>query len=166
VVSGVAAIVWVEAMTLAVIPAVVEAGVVAVVGSDIAVAVGGAGYERRGWGLGWGAVGLPGRECRRLGGDGGSFKAGDDVVVVIVNDIDSRDMAVCGCAGAVGCDAGVGGDGWGRDTVQLGGSVDIPVFLSKHGSSSYIAVCVSASTVEAGGSVDIPAFLSKRGSLS
>jgi hypothetical protein len=92
------------------------------------------------------------------------------VLVVVVNVAGNVDG---GCAGFVSGDVADSGDGWGLETVglgvlsvELGGSVDVPAFLSKHGGSSYVAVCISASMVEAGGSVDVPTFLSKRGSPS
>jgi hypothetical protein len=59
-----------------VVPGVVAAEVAAVVGGDVAVAVGDSGCEGRGWGLCWGAVDLPGRECRHLQGAAGHFDGG------------------------------------------------------------------------------------------
>jgi hypothetical protein len=84
-----------------VVPGVVAAEVAAVVGGDVAVAVGDSGHERSGWGLCWGAVGLPGRECRRLRGAGGCFEARDEVVVAVVDVVDNVDG---GCAGFVSGD--------------------------------------------------------------
>jgi hypothetical protein len=100
----------------------------------------------------------------------GRFEAGEEVVVVVVDFVGNVDG---GCAAVVSDAVADSGDGWGLETVGLGvlsveleGSVDVPAFLSKRGSSSYVAVCASASTVAVGVSVDVPAFLSKRGSPS
>jgi hypothetical protein len=75
--------------------------------------------------------------------------------VAVVNDADSCDMAVSGCAGVVCCDVAASSAGWGMGTVQQGvvwnglrGSVDIPASLSGRGGSSWDAVCITALTVE------------------
>jgi hypothetical protein len=54
--SKVLVAVWVLDTALLVVSQVVAAGVAAIVGGDMAVAVGVSGHERRGWGLCWGAV--------------------------------------------------------------------------------------------------------------
>jgi hypothetical protein len=74
----------------------------------VAVIVSGSGCERRGWGLGWGAVGWLGSECRHFRGADGCSEAGSEVVVAVVDDVGVVDG---GCAGVVGDDvAGDGGD--------------------------------------------------------
>jgi hypothetical protein len=100
----VVAAVWVLAAALVVVPEGVAARVTAVVGSDVAAAVSGSGCEQRGWGLGWGAVGRFGSERRHSRGAGGRFGGGNEVVVVVVDDVDVVDVADGGCAGVVGDD--------------------------------------------------------------
>lgn len=52
--------------TQVIILGVVAVAVGAVADSDVVVAVGSSGCEKRGWGLAWGAVGRLGSECRRF----------------------------------------------------------------------------------------------------
>jgi hypothetical protein len=77
--------VWVPAV---VVSRLVATGFDAVVDYDIAVTWGGSGCGTRGWRLGCGAIGWFGCECRRLRGVCGCFEAGEEVVVVDVDDID------------------------------------------------------------------------------
>jgi hypothetical protein len=95
-VSGVSAGVWVLNEARVVVLEVVAAEVVAVVGSDMAVGTGSSGCARRGWGLGWSVVSRLGRVCRRFQGAGGSFGAGEEVLVVVVGGVVNIDG---GCAG-------------------------------------------------------------------
>jgi hypothetical protein len=81
-----------------------------------------------------------------------------EVVVDDVGVVDGGvDVADGGCAGVVGSDMVGDGDGREVETVQqgvgsdgLGDSVDVPAFFSRRGSSSWGAVCVTASVVEMG----------------
>jgi hypothetical protein len=162
--------VWVLAVAQVFIPELVAAEVAAVVGSDVAVAVGGSECRTGGWRRGWSAVGRLGSVCRCFRGAGGCFEAEDRVIVVVVDIVANVDG---GCAAVVSDAVADSGDGWGLETVglgvlsvELGGFVDVPTFFSKRGSSSYVAVCISVSTVAVRVSVDVPVFLSKRGSPS
>jgi hypothetical protein len=87
--------------TLAVVSGVVATGVAAVVGSDMAVGLGGSGCGTQGWGVCWGAVGRVGSVCRRSRGAGGCFKPGDAVVGVVVVVDGCVDVADGGCVGVV-----------------------------------------------------------------
>ena len=69
-----------------------EAGVVVVVNDDVVVATDGSGCMKRDWGLGWGAAVRSGSICHHLRGAGGSFGAGEELVVAVV-DVDG------GCVG-------------------------------------------------------------------
>jgi hypothetical protein len=84
-----------------VVSEVVVAGVAAVIDSDMAVAQGRSGREKRGWGVCWGAIGRLGSVCRRFRDAGGSFEAGEKVVVAVVDSVDSVDG---GCAAVVSGD--------------------------------------------------------------
>jgi hypothetical protein len=75
-------------------------GCAAVVNGDVAGDGGSGGCKEKGCGVGWGAVCWLGRECRRFRGAGGSFGAGEEVLVVVVG-VDSGDG---GCAGVVSND--------------------------------------------------------------
>ena len=93
---------------------IVSQGVVAVaatvIDDDVALAVGGLGHERRGWGVSRGGVGQPGSVCRRFGEAGGCFSAGGRVVVVAVDVVGVVDG---GCVGVVNDDvAALGGPGY------------------------------------------------------
>ena len=99
---------------------VVSRGVVAVaatvVDDDVALAVGGLGHERRGWGVSRGAVDRFGIVCRRFRGVWDWFGAGEVAVVVVVNSVDAVDGIVDivdgGCVGVVSSDvATLGGLG-------------------------------------------------------
>lgn len=111
---------------------VVAAGFVAVVGGDVAVATGGSGCRRGGWGACW-----------------GGRKTGRDTVVDVVDNVDNVDG---GCAAVViddvvtsravlGCSAQV------CEAVSqvLGSLVDVPTSFSRRGGTS-VAVCTAAST--------------------
>jgi hypothetical protein len=99
---------WVLAVVQVDVLGAVAAAVGTVVDDDVAVAVSGSGCERRGWGLGWGAVGWLGSECRHFRGAGGCSEAGSEVVVAVVDNVGVVDG---GCAGVVGDDvADSGGD--------------------------------------------------------
>jgi hypothetical protein len=102
--------VWVLGEARVVVSEVVAAEVAAVVGSDVAVAMGGSGCETRSWGLGRGGLDRLGGVCRRLRDAGSSFEGGEKVVVVVVNDVGCADG---GCAGVASSDvaAGCGDDG-------------------------------------------------------
>jgi hypothetical protein len=97
-------VVWVPTVALVVVPEVVVAGVAAVVGNDVVVAVGSSRREMGVHGGSRGAVVWFGRECRRTRGAGGGFEAGGEVVVAVVDDVGVVD----GADGAV--DSGDGGD--------------------------------------------------------
>ena len=100
--------IWMLGEALAVVSGVVATGVAAVVGSDMAVGLGGSGCGTQGWEACWGAMARPGSECHRLRGAGSRFGAGEGVVVVD-NDIGVVDG---GCAAVVSGDvAHRGGDG-------------------------------------------------------
>jgi hypothetical protein len=86
-VSRVVVVVWVLDAALLIISGVVVAGNVGVGGCDVVIARGGSGCEQRGWGLRWGAVGRPGRECCHSKGAGGSFEAGEKLLVAVVDDV-------------------------------------------------------------------------------
>jgi hypothetical protein len=96
---------WVLAVVQVDVLGAVAVAVGTVVDDDVAVAVSGSGCERRGWGLGWGAVGRLGSVCRRFRDAGGSSEAGEKVVVVVFDDagvVDGNvDVADGGCAGVV-----------------------------------------------------------------
>jgi hypothetical protein len=80
--------IWVLDTALFIISQVVAGVVATVVGSDMAVAVGGSGCKMGGCGLRWGAVGWPGRECHCSEGAGGGCEAGEEVVVMVANVVD------------------------------------------------------------------------------
>ena len=63
---------------------VVTAGVAAIVGSDVAVSLGGSEHEWRGWEACWGAIAQPRSKCCHLQGAGSRFWAGEEDVVVVV----------------------------------------------------------------------------------
>src|SRR5271154_6833442 len=85
------------------------ARVAVVVNDDVTVKRRGSGCRTGCWGLCFSAVGWAGSECRLFRDTGGSFEAGDEAVVVVVNDVVVADG---GCVGVVVGDvAGVGGDG-------------------------------------------------------
>ena len=152
--------IWVLDITQVIISGVVAAGVAAIVGGDVAVATGGSGLKRRGCGVCRGVVDQPGSQCHCLAGAGGGFGAGDEVIVVVINIVDSIDG---GCAGVVSNDmaaftgmgrlvtgaVGAGGSLQACEAVSqvLGSSVDVPMSLSKCGSTS-VAVCIAESMVE------------------
>jgi hypothetical protein len=98
--------IWVLDETLAVVSGVVVTGVAAVVGGDVAVERGGSVRSTRGWGLGWGVVVQSGIQCRGSGDAGGGSEAGDEFVVVVVDDVGVVDG---GCAGVVAHSGGDGG---------------------------------------------------------
>jgi hypothetical protein len=104
-VSGVSAAIWILDDALVVVFRVVAVVFVAVVGGDVAVAMGGSGCETRGCGGCRGAVGRLGSECRRSRGAGSCFEAGDEVVVAVVDSVGNVDGSVDvtdgGCAGVV-----------------------------------------------------------------
>jgi hypothetical protein len=97
-VSEVGKAAWVPAVVQVDILGVVVAAVAVVVSSDVAPAVGGSEREMGGWKARWGSVGRAGSECRRSRGAGDRFEAGEEVVVVVVDDVDNVDG---GCAGVV-----------------------------------------------------------------
>jgi hypothetical protein len=109
-VSEVVEAVWVLDVAQVVVSGVVVAGVVAVVGGDVAVERSGSVCSTRGWGLSWCVVDRSGIQCRGSGAAGGGSEAGGEVVVVVVNDVGCADG---GCAGVVSSDvaAGCGDDG-------------------------------------------------------
>jgi hypothetical protein len=118
---------WVLAVVQVDVLGAVAAAVGTVVDDDVAVAVSGSGCERRGWGLGWGAVGRLSSVCRRFRGVGSRFGAGDGLVVVVVDDVGNLDG---GCAGVVSDDV--------ADIAGVGGLVGVP---------SWGSVCIKASAV-------------------
>jgi hypothetical protein len=97
--------VWVLDVTQIVVLGVSAAGVAAIVGCDIAMAVGGSECEMRGLGVRWSALGRPGRECCRLRGAGDSFEAGEKLVVAVVDNVDNVDG---GCVAIVRGDVEAG----------------------------------------------------------
>jgi hypothetical protein len=86
----------------------VVAGVVAVGGCDVALAVGCSGLERGGCGGCRSGLDRPGSVCRRFPDVRGSSEAGDRVVVVVDDSVDAVDgvvdVADRGCVGIVGSD--------------------------------------------------------------
>ena len=111
------AVVWVLDTALVAVFGVVVAIVGTVVDGDVAAERRGSELERGGWRLGWGAAVRSGSVCRLLRGAGGIFLGGEEVVVVVVNDVGVVDG---GCASAVSGDvAGNGGSG-GSITTVLG----------------------------------------------
>jgi hypothetical protein len=85
---------------------------------------------------------------------GGCFEAGREVVVVVVDVVGIVDGADGGCASVISGDVAGDGEGRGVGMVQLGfgwyglgGSVDVPTFLSERSGSSLSTVCVMASAV-------------------
>jgi hypothetical protein len=155
--------VWVPDTALVAVSRVVAVAVVAIVDCDMAAEQWGSGLEMWGWGRGWGVVGRFGRVCRRFRGAGGSFEAGEAVLVVVVGGvvdvdggcagIDSGDVA--GLVGSLGGE-GVGGVGSGPSLVctavsqVLPSSIDVPTSFSRRGGSSLSAVCVMVLTVVVG----------------
>ena len=131
--------VWVLDEALAVVSEVAVADAAAVVGSDVAVAVDGSGRETWGCRVCRGAVGRLGGVCRRFGGVGSWFGAGEGVVVVVNDDDGVVDGADGGCVGVVNDDAA--GDG-GVDgcvgvvcalesvVARVVGSISIPLLIS------------------------------------
>jgi hypothetical protein len=108
---------------------VVAAGFVAVVGGDVAVATGGSGCRRGGWGACW-----------------GGRKTSHETVIDVVDNVDGgcaavviddvvTSRAVLGCSAQV-CEA---------VSQVLGRSVDVPASFSRHSSTS-VAVCIAVST--------------------
>jgi hypothetical protein len=74
--------------------------------------------------------------------------------VAVVNDTDSCDVAVSGCAGVVCCGVAAGSAGWGIGTVRHGAGwdvlrvlVDVPASLSGRGGLFWTAICVMALAV-------------------
>ena len=113
---------WVLDAAVVVVSQGVAAGIVVVVGCDVAVAMAGSGCERWGWGLIWGAVGQLGSACHCFGGTGSWLEAGEGVVTVVVNIVGiidgSVDMASGDCADIDGGDmAGNSGSGGSMTTV-------------------------------------------------
>jgi hypothetical protein len=84
-----------------VVSELVAPGFAAVVNSDAARNGEGSWYGVAGLGASWGVVGWFGSEYRRLGGAGGSFEAGEKVVVEVVDVVVNVDGADGGCAGVV-----------------------------------------------------------------
>ena len=80
---GMVAAVWVLDETLAVVSELAVAGITAVVGSDVVLAMGSFECEMGGCRVCRGAIARPGSECRHLQGAGSGFGAGDEVVVVV-----------------------------------------------------------------------------------
>jgi hypothetical protein len=68
---------------------------------DVVVEQWGPGLERRGWSLGCGVVDWPGSQHHYLGGASSGFEAGDEVLVMFVNDMGIIDG---GCAGIISSD--------------------------------------------------------------
>lgn len=93
--------IWVPDAALVAVSEVVTTGVTTVVGSDVAAVLGGSGCKRWGWRLCSGAVDRFRSECHRFRGSAGCFEAGEEVVVVVANDIDSADS---GCVGVISDD--------------------------------------------------------------
>ena len=88
-------------------------GVVAVaatvIDDDVALAVGGLGHERRGWGVSRGTTDRFGIVCRRFRGVWDWFGAGEVVVVVVVDDVVVVDGVDGGCADVVVGDVAMSG---------------------------------------------------------
>ena len=103
-VSEVSLVVWVLDVAQVVVPRVVATVFVAVIGCDVEAAVGGSGHETRGCRVCKGAVCRLGSVCRRSRGAGGSFDSGEQVVVVVVNNIGRCDG---GCVDVGGGDVAV-----------------------------------------------------------
>ena len=82
----------------------IVADVVAIGSCDVVLAVGSSGLERRGCGLGRGAVDQPGIQRHLSGGAGSSSEVGEEQVVVVVNDVGIVDG---GCAGIISGDVAV-----------------------------------------------------------
>lgn len=82
-------------MAQVIISWVAEAGAVAVVNCDIAVARGGSRCVTRCCGCCESAVGQPGSRCHHFGAVAHCFEARNEVVMTIVDDVDSIDG---GCA--------------------------------------------------------------------
>jgi hypothetical protein len=100
-ISEVPVSVWASNTAVVVILGLSAAAEAAVVGCDVAVTMGGSGCKTGGCGLRWGAMGWPGRECCCSEGAGGSFEAGEKLLVAVVDDIGIIDG---GCAGVVSSD--------------------------------------------------------------
>jgi hypothetical protein len=126
--SGVCAVVWVPDKPWFVVWGAVAAAVVTIVGGGVAVVTGGSGCKMKGWEACCGGVGWSGNWCWHLRGAGGCFGAGDGVVVVAVNNVDSADG---NCASIVS-----------DDVAHSGGDGDLA------GISSWAVVCVTESAVE------------------
>lgn len=146
--------VWVLAVASDAVLETVAADGVGVGGCDVATVGACSRREVGGQGVPRGAVVRFGSEYRRTRGVGGRFNGGGEAVVTVVDDVDSRDVAVSGCVDVVCCDAAgaVGGRelgmvGLGVVWDELGDSVDVPASLSGRGGSSWDAVCVSVSMV-------------------
>ena len=110
------AVVWVPVVAQVVVSRGFVAVAATVVDDDVALAVGGLGHERRGWGVSRGAVDRFGIVCRRFRGAGGCFSAGGRVVVAVDDSVDAVDgvvdIADGGCVGVVSSDvATLGGLG-------------------------------------------------------
>jgi hypothetical protein len=88
-------------VALVVVLGVAAAGVATDVVSDVAAERRGSGLERGGWRLGYGAVVRSGSVCRLSRGAGGIFEGGEEVVVVVVNDVGVVDG---GCASPISGD--------------------------------------------------------------
>jgi hypothetical protein len=141
--------VWV----LAVVPVDVLGVVVVAVGvgvaDDVALKVDGSGCGPRAWKRCWGAICWFGSECCRFRGVSGCFNA-VEVVVVAVVDVDV--VVDGGCVGVVNGDVAV--------VMGLGGLISVAM-----GAGVSPQACEAASQV-LGGSVDVPMSLSRRGGSS
>jgi hypothetical protein len=143
--------VWVLYEARVVVSEVVAAEVAAVVGSDVAVATGDSGCERRGQGVCRSAVGRAGSECRRFRGAGDCFGVGKVVVVVVVDDVatvdGSVDVADGGCVGIVNGDVA---DGSGDATLGMASSSCSKVVIADSADiriSSLEFCCISSAFV-------------------
>ena len=158
------AAIWVLDTTLVVVSQGVVAVAATVVDDDVALAVGGLGHERRGWGVSSSGVGRPGSVCRRFRGARGCFIAGGRVVVAVDDSVDVVDGVDGGCADVVSGDMVVAVESslcvmggfqtcWGpsmvciMDLQALEVSVDVPTSLSGRGGSLRSAICITVSTL-------------------
>jgi len=104
--------VWVLVVTQVVVLGMVAAEMAAVVGSDVAVAMGGSGCRARGWGLCRGGLDRLGSVCRRFLGVCSWVAAEGAVLVAIVGVVVNDDVARRGCANVInGVVSGNGGSG-------------------------------------------------------
>ena len=122
------AVVWVPVVAQVVVSRGFVAVAATVVDDDVALAVGGLGHERRGWGVSRGAIDRFGVVCRHFRGAGGCFSAGGRVVVAVDDSVDAVDgvvdIADGGCVGIISSGVAMLG-GLGGPVTRAVGSVSV-----------------------------------------